>query len=164
MQPRVFPISYFNDKNILTLLHYVYDRSSYFMCLEGYGTFCPCGRVAELKCSKCKKRGYCSESCQNEDSWEHSKICSKKGAQKQLATSRSMSLKYNSFKKQDSDVSAKKYSLPQLRKKDTFTVKRKESSASNGDPLGQSNKFSKKDSTLVLADSILDEVFPEEEV
>ena len=75
-----------------------------------------------------------------------------------------MSLKYNSFKKQDSDVSAKKYSLPQLRKKDTFTVKRKESSASNGDPLGQSNKFSKKDSTLVLADSILDEVFPEEEV
>lgn len=34
-----------------------------------------CGKFAELECTECRGRGYCTESCQEKDWLDHIKLC-----------------------------------------------------------------------------------------
>jgi len=55
---------------------------------EGYGTFCPCGRVHKFKCGICATRGYCSEACQQTEHAEHVKECRPRRGSKQALKTR----------------------------------------------------------------------------
>lgn len=39
------------------------------------GELCVCGKFADLECTNCKKRGYCSRACQEKDWPDHQTFC-----------------------------------------------------------------------------------------
>ena len=53
----------------------------YLMCVCIHDTgdnrmeLCVCGKFADLECSECRSRGYCSEKCQDQDWLSHSTTC-----------------------------------------------------------------------------------------
>ena len=43
---------------------------------------CVCGKFADLECSECGRRGYCSVDCQQDDWFKHAIICQEKVEEK----------------------------------------------------------------------------------
>ena len=48
-----------------------------FLLKDGFGLFCPCGKVYAFKCQKCQQQGYCSIGCQIGDVIDHEMFCKK---------------------------------------------------------------------------------------
>ena len=47
------------------------------------GDLCVCGRFADLECTNCKKRGYCSKQCQEDDWSHHEELCRERSARRE---------------------------------------------------------------------------------
>lgn len=60
---------------------------------------CVCGKFADLECSKCGLRGYCSVNCQQDDWFKHAIVCREKiEEKKQRKKSKSSKSKKNKKK------------------------------------------------------------------